>query len=86
MLERLGFSDAAEAYLMRECGIDSLKDISYLDGDDDAENTIKGVSSPGWTGTVGTGTMAVTSHNNVIPLSIRDVANLKFCFYYLKHI
>jgi hypothetical protein len=27
----------------------------------------------------------VTSRNNGIPLSIREVANLKLCVYYLKH-
>jgi hypothetical protein len=80
-LERLGFSDAAAAYFMRDCGIDSLKEISYLDGDNNAENTIKGVSSLGGTVTVGTGTIAVTSHKNGIPVSIRYVANLKLCVY-----
>jgi hypothetical protein len=54
ILERLGFSDAAAAYLTRDCGIESLKDIAYLDGDDDVENTIKGVASTGGTVTFGT--------------------------------
>jgi hypothetical protein len=85
MLERLGFSNSTAAYLTRYCCIDSLKDIAYLDGDDDAENTIKGVTSPRGTVTVGTVTMAVTSRNNGTPVSIRDVANLELCVYYLKH-
>jgi hypothetical protein len=32
-----------------------------------------------------TGSASVTSRNNVIPVSIRAVANLKLCVYYLKH-
>jgi hypothetical protein len=80
-LERLGFSNVAAAYFTRGCGIDSLKEISYLDGDNNVENTIKGVSSLGGTVTVGTGTIAVTSHKNGILVSIRDVANLKLCVY-----
>jgi hypothetical protein len=35
--------------------------------------------------TTGTGTEAVTSRNNGIPVSIRATANLKPCAYYLKH-
>jgi hypothetical protein len=31
------------------------------------------------------GTSRVTSRNNGIPVSIRAVANLKLCVYYLKH-
>jgi hypothetical protein len=85
MLERLGFSDVMAAYLTSDCGFDSLKEIVYLDGDDDVENTIKGVTSPGGTVPDGTGTMSVTSRNNGIPVSIRAVANLKLCVYYLKH-
>jgi hypothetical protein len=55
MLEGLGFSDAVAAYLTKDCGIDSLKEIAYLDGDNDVEKTIKGVTSLGGTLTVGTG-------------------------------
>jgi hypothetical protein len=48
------------------------------------DTTNKGVMSLG--GTVITGSGAtVSSRNNVIPLSIRDVANLKLYVYYLKH-
>jgi hypothetical protein len=36
--------------------------------------------------TTGTVVAAVTSRNNGIPVSIRAVANLKLCVYYLKHI
>jgi hypothetical protein len=72
-------------YLTRDCGIDSLEGIAYLDGEGDAVTTIKGVTSPGGTVTGGTGTSAVTSLSNMIPVSIRAVANLKLCVYYLKH-
>jgi hypothetical protein len=35
--------------------------------------------------TTGSGTTRVTSRKNGIPVSIRAVANLKLCVYYLKH-
>jgi hypothetical protein len=54
MLKILGFSSAAATYLTGTCGIDSLDEISYLDGIDDVDTTIKGVTNPG--GTVKTGT------------------------------
>jgi hypothetical protein len=85
MLERLGFSAAAATYLTGTCGINSLDEIAYLDGIDDVDTTIKGVTNPGRIVTTGTVVTAVTSHNNGIPLSIRAVANLKLCVYYLKH-
>jgi hypothetical protein len=85
MLERLGFSDAAAAYLTGDSGIDSLDEIRYLDGIDDIDLTIKGVTNPGGTVTTGTGTSRVTSRNNGIPVSIRAVLNLKLLVYYLKH-
>jgi hypothetical protein len=85
MLERLGFSDAAAAYLTGASGIDSLDEIRYLDGNDDIDTTIKGVTNPGGTVTTGTGNNRVTSRNNGIPVSIRAVENLKLCVYYLKH-
>jgi hypothetical protein len=85
MLERLGFSEAAATYLIGTCGIDSLDDIAYLDGIEDVDTTIKGVTNPGGTVTTGTGTTRVTSRNNGIPVSIRAVVNLKLCVYYLKH-
>jgi hypothetical protein len=84
-LESLGFSFYMVSYLTRDCGIDSLEEIAYLDGEGDVETTVKGVTIPGGTVTVGTGTSAVTSHINGAPVSIRDVANLKLCVYYLKH-
>jgi hypothetical protein len=84
-VELLRFSDAVVAYLTRDCDIDSLKEIAYLDGDDDVENTIKGATSPGGMVHIWTGTKAVTSRNNGIPILIRAVANLKLCVYYLKH-
>jgi hypothetical protein len=52
-LERLGFSEAAETYLTGTCGIDSLDDIAYLDGIEDVDTTIKGVTNPGGTVTTG---------------------------------
>jgi hypothetical protein len=53
---------------------------------DDVDTTIKGITNPGGTVRTGTGSTAVTSCNNGIPLSIRVVAYLKLCVYYLKHI
>jgi hypothetical protein len=85
MLERLGFSQAVATYLKGTCGIDSLYEIAYLDGIDDVDTTIKGVTNMGGIVTKGSGTTAVTSRNNGIPFSIRAVANLKLCVYYLKH-
>jgi hypothetical protein len=81
MLERLGFSDAATAYLFGASGIDSLDEIRYLDGIDDIDSTIKGVTNPGGTVTTGEGTNRVTSRNNGIPVSIRVVSNLKLLVY-----
>jgi hypothetical protein len=85
MLELLGFSQAATTYLTGTSGIYSLDEIAYLDGIDDVDTTIKGFKNPGGTVTTGIGTTAATSRNNGIPLSIRAVANLKLCVYYLKH-
>jgi hypothetical protein len=85
MLEGLDFSSAAATYLAGTCGINSLDDIAYLDGIDDVDTTIKGVTSTGGTVTIGTGPSAVTASKNGIPVSIRAVANLKLCVYYLKH-
>jgi hypothetical protein len=79
MLDRLGFSDEAEAYLMMDCGIDSMQKGGHFDGDDYVENTIKGVTSPRGTVLVGNGRSAVKSRNNGIPVSIRAVSNLKLC-------
>jgi hypothetical protein len=62
-----------------------MDEIAYLDDIDDVDTTIKGVTNPGGTMTTGTGITAVTSRNNGIPVSIRAVANLKLCVYYLKH-
>jgi hypothetical protein len=85
MLQRFGFSDAVATYLTGTCGIDSLDEIAYLDGIDDVYTRIKGVTNPGGTVTTGEGTSRVTSCNNGIPVSIREVANLKLCVYFLKH-
>jgi hypothetical protein len=85
MLERLGFSESAATYLTVTCGIDSLDEIAYLDGIEDVDTTIKGVTNPGGTVATGEGTSRVTSRNNRIPVSIRAVASLKLCMYYLKH-
>jgi hypothetical protein len=60
MLERLGFIDSAAAYLTRASGIDSMDEIRYLDGIDDIESTIKGVTNPGGTVTTGEGTNRFT--------------------------
>jgi hypothetical protein len=85
MLERLDFSEADATYLTGTCGIDSLGEIAYLDGSEDVDTMIKGVTNPGGTVTTGEGTSRVTSRNNGIPISIRAVDNLKLCVYYLKH-
>jgi hypothetical protein len=85
MLKRLGFSEAAATYLTGTCGIDSLDEITYLDGIEAVDTTIKGVTNPGGTVTTGSGSTRVTSHNNGIYVSIRAVSNLKLCVYYLKH-
>jgi hypothetical protein len=65
-------------------GIDSLEEIAYLDGVDDADTTIKGITSPEGTVKTGSGATSVTSCKNGIPVSSRAVANLKLCVYYLK--
>jgi hypothetical protein len=49
MLQRFGFSEAAETYLTGTCGIDSLDEIAYLDGIEDVDTTIKGVTNLGGT-------------------------------------
>jgi hypothetical protein len=85
MIERLCFSSAAGTFLTGTCGIDSLDEMAYLDGIDDVDTTIKGIMNMGETVMIGTVSSAVTSRNNGIPLSIRAVANLKLCVYYLKH-
>jgi hypothetical protein len=85
MLERVGFSEAAETYLISTCGVDSLGEIAYLDVNEDVDAMIKGVTNLGGTVTTGECTSRVTSHNNGIPVSIRAVANLKLCVHYLKH-
>jgi hypothetical protein len=85
MFERVGFSASAATYLTGTCGINSLDEIAYLDGIDDVDTTIKGVTNPGGTVTAGTGITEATSRNNGIPVSIRAVAYLKLCVYYLKH-
>jgi hypothetical protein len=85
MLERLVFSEAAATYFTGTCGIDSLDEIAYLDGIEDVDTTIKGVTNPGGTVTTGTGTTRFTSCRNGIPVYIREVDNLNLCVYYLKH-
>jgi hypothetical protein len=54
MIQRLGFSEAAATYLMGNCGIDSLDKITYLDGIDYVNTTIKGIANPGGMVTTGT--------------------------------
>jgi hypothetical protein len=84
-LQRFGFSKAAATYVTSTCGMDSLDEIAYLDGIDDVDTMIKGVTNPGGTVTTGEGASRVTSRNNGIPVSIRAVANLKLYVYHLKH-
>jgi hypothetical protein len=49
MLERLGFSEAAATYLTGTFGIDFLDEIAYLDGIEEVDTKIKGVTNPGGT-------------------------------------
>jgi hypothetical protein len=85
ILERLGFSFDALAYLTKDCGIDSLEEIAYLDGDRIVETNIKGVTIMGGTVNFGIGTLAATPSKNGNLILIRDVSKLKLCVYYLKH-
>jgi hypothetical protein len=85
MLKRLGFREDAATYLTGTCGIDSLEEIAYLDGVDDMGTMVKGITSLGETVTMAPWATAVTSRKNGIPVSIRPVANMKLCVYYLKH-
>jgi hypothetical protein len=55
MLQRFGFSEAEATYLTGTCGIDSLDEIAYLDGIEDVDTTIKGVTNMGGTVTTGEG-------------------------------
>jgi hypothetical protein len=84
-MQSLGFSEDAATYLTGTCGIDSLEEIAYLDGVDDVDTMIKGVKILGRTVPTGSGATSATSSNNGILVSIRAVANLKLCVYYLKH-
>jgi hypothetical protein len=84
-MSSLAFSESAATYLTGTCGIDFLDEIAYLDGIKDVDMTIKGFTSPGGTVMTGSGAKRVTSRNNGIPVSIRAVANLKLCVYYLKY-
>jgi hypothetical protein len=85
VLERLGFSASAATFLTGTCGINYLDEIAYLDGIDDVDTSIMGVTNPGGTVTTGTGVTAVTSRYNVKHVYIRAMANLQLCVYYLKH-
>jgi hypothetical protein len=85
MLERLGFSDAAADYLTGASGIDSLDEIRFLDGIDDIDSTIKGVTNPGGTVTTGEGRSRVASRSNGIQVLISELANLTLLVYNLKH-
>jgi hypothetical protein len=85
ILEQLGCRKSAATYLTGACGIDYLDEITYLDGIDDVDTTIKGVTNPGGNVMTGTGFTAFTSRNNGIPISIWEVANMNLRVYYLKH-
>jgi hypothetical protein len=54
MLEQLDFSPSVATYLTSTCGINSLDEIAYLEGIDDVETTIKGVTNPEGTAKAGT--------------------------------
>jgi hypothetical protein len=85
IVERLGFSSATATYLTGTCGINSLDETAYLDGVVDVDTTIKGVTNPVGMVTTVMGVTSATLLNNGIPVSIREVANLKLCVYFLKH-
>jgi hypothetical protein len=68
--------------MLEPLGFSSAAVTYCIDG---VDTTIKGVTNPGGMVTTGMGVTAVTSSNNVIPVSIRAVSNLKICVYYLKH-
>jgi hypothetical protein len=85
MLKGFGFIDVAATYLTGTFGIDLLDEIAYLDGIDDVDTTIKGVTNLGGTATTVERTSRVTSRNNGTLVSIRAVANLKICVYYFTH-
>jgi hypothetical protein len=84
MLVRLGFTEIATRYMSRYAGMDSLKEVAFLD-DGDVETLINCVNRPGGTTTVGTGASAVTIPSLEFSVSIRDEANLKLCVFYLRH-
>jgi hypothetical protein len=84
MLVRLGFTESASRYMVRRAGLDSLKEVAYLD-DDDAESLIKHGDRPDGSTTVGNGAEAVTTSNMGCTVSIRAEENLKRCVFYLKH-
>jgi hypothetical protein len=52
-LERVGFSEDAATYLIGTCGVDSLGEIAYLDGNEDVDAMIKGVTNKGGMVTTG---------------------------------
>jgi hypothetical protein len=81
MLVRLEFSTESENYLTRDADIESLEEISYLDGNDDVESIIKILNHPGGSTTVGSGSNAVTAPHDGYTLSSRDEANLKLCVF-----
>jgi hypothetical protein len=86
ILDHLGFIQDVVTYLTSACGIDSLEEIAYLDGEDDIDTMIKGIKIPGGTVKTGSGAISVSSRKNGIPILIRAVAKLNICVYYLKHI
>jgi hypothetical protein len=85
MLTLLGFSEDVATYLMGTCSIDSLDAIAYLDGANDVDTTIRGITNPGEMVTTGSGATSVSSRNNGIHFSIKAVANLRLFVHYLKH-
>jgi hypothetical protein len=85
MLDHLGFRQDAATYLTCTCGIDSLEEIAYLDGEDELDTMIKGVESLGGIVPTGTVTWVASSRFNGITVSIRVIANLNLRVHYLKH-
>jgi hypothetical protein len=71
MLVRLGFTEDAAKYMVRQAGLDSLPEVGYLDDDDDVEHLCKRVNRPVGSSTVGTAVCEVSSRtrNDLLWLS-----------------
>jgi hypothetical protein len=71
--------------MTRACNVDSLDEVKWMNGEDDVENIIKRINSPGSTFTFGSGNDAVKAPNVGLQVSLSAENNLKLCVYFLKH-